>query len=58
MNSGDLQARMPKPLIMKLLMFLQANLTGQVVLDIRDGEIKSAKITEAVRMKTSLEEET
>jgi len=58
MKSDELQARMPKPLIMKLLLFLQANLTGQVILDIRDGEIKSAKITEAVRMKDSHEEET
>lgn len=54
----DLNRKIPRALAAKLLAFLELKLTGQAVLDIRDGEIRAAKITEAVRMKDFQDDET
>jgi len=46
--------KIPKSIALKLLLFLEANLTGQITFDILHGEIKSAKISESVRAKETI----
>lgn len=56
MKSDDLK-KIPKPFLSRLLLFLESNLTGQVIFDIKNGTVRSARILESIRVEDSVDGE-